>query len=68
MAMNRYLVEPGRKVSLAEHDPDDTEGMRKAAVEEELATLAGKLNKLQEMLYATGKHALLSCCRAWIPR
>ena len=59
MAMNRYLVEPGRKVSLAEYDPDDTEGMRKAAVEEELATLAGKLNKLQELLYATGKYALL---------
>ncbi len=59
MAENRYLVKPGSKVSLAEYDPEDTAGVTKEAAQEELAAHSERLNALQELLYATGKYALL---------
>ena len=56
---NDYLVRPGSKVSLASYDPDDVGGLKKGEARERLGKLKAQLNELQELLYATEKHALL---------
>jgi len=54
-----YRVKPGSKVHLSEWDPEDTRGVDKDEAKAEQAKLDDRLNELQEMLYATGDHALL---------
>jgi PPK2 family polyphosphate:nucleotide phosphotransferase len=59
--MNHYLVKPSQKVKLGDWNPDDQEvrpgGKRKT--EKTLEDLEGKLDELQELLYAESKHRLL---------
>jgi len=55
----QFRVEPGAKVSLADHDPADTGGVTKKQAGEMVAELQGRLNELQELLYATEKYGLL---------
>ncbi|MCA8959254.1 MAG: polyphosphate kinase 2 family protein [Planctomycetes bacterium] len=59
--MDQYWVEPGSKVDLGRWDPRDTSAVpdRKDEGKEELAELNGRLELLQELLYAEGKHKLL---------
>jgi PPK2 family polyphosphate:nucleotide phosphotransferase len=56
----KLSVKPGRKVRLADFDPDDTLGYSKDAGEKKLRdkTLA-RIDELQQLLYAENKHALL---------
>ena len=59
--MKRYRVEPGAKVDLDKVDPRDhalcEDG--KAAGRERTAKLNGRLEELQELMYAEGRHKLL---------
>ena len=64
--MKQHLVEPGRKIKLAERDPQDT-GDFKGGKEDglkEIAKLNEKLQELQEVLYAEGKHKVLVVLQA----
>lgn len=64
--MKHHLVEPGKKIKLAEVDPQDT-GKFKGGKEEglkEIAKLNEKLQELQELLYAEGKHKVLVVLQA----
>lgn len=64
--MQHHLVQPGKKIKLAERDPQDT-GDFKGGKEEGLKTIAKlneKLQELQELLYAEGKHKVLVVLQA----
>jgi PPK2 family polyphosphate:nucleotide phosphotransferase len=59
---NRFRVAPGKKVKLEDIDPgftDNHESHKEAA--EEIERYQKKLRKLQELLYADGRFALLIC-------
>ena len=64
--MKRYLVEPGKKIKLAEQDPDDTSEFKggKEDGKKAVAELNLKLQELQELLYAEGKHKVLVVLQA----
>jgi len=54
------VIKPGRKVHLRKFDPDDTLGWKKGhAMEASLEKALERLDKLQYLLYADHKHALL---------
>jgi PPK2 family polyphosphate:nucleotide phosphotransferase len=59
--MDIYRVKPGSKVDLSQIDPEDQKGFKgdKKAAEKHLLNLSLKLEKLQEMVYAEHKHAVL---------
>ncbi len=59
--MERYRIREGQKVSLDAWDPADTTGFKGKKKDglKELANLRGKLDSLQEMLYAEHAHAVL---------
>ncbi|HNW59023.1 MAG TPA: polyphosphate kinase 2 family protein [bacterium] len=65
-SMERYRVEPGRKLRLKEVNPNEDalfpEG--KSAGKEELLKLNTRLEKLQELLYAEQKHRVLVVLQA----
>ena len=62
---DRLVVEPGRKVKLADYDPDDTEGLKdKEESNERLDQNVARLVELQHLLYAEAKHALLVVLQA----
>ncbi len=55
-----FIVKPGHKVRLKDHDPDYTAGFKhKDAAEEAVAKNVARLAELQYLLYAEGKRALL---------
>src|SRR2546421_4058192 len=57
---DQLIVKPGRRVHLAEWDPDDTLGHSKnAASEDALAQAIARLDELQYVMYADHHHALL---------
>jgi len=64
--MKRYLIEPGTKVSLAEHDPNETGDFNggKKKGQAALKELNGELQILQELLYAENKHKVLVVLQA----
>ncbi|HEX2864174.1 MAG TPA: polyphosphate kinase 2 family protein [Deinococcales bacterium] len=66
--MKKYRVEPGETVKLRDLDPSDngkmTGDVGKAKAELDTAKLCAKLERLQELLYATGTHALLVVLQA----
>lgn len=64
--MKQYLVEPGKKIKLAECDPQDTGDFKggKEAGLKEISKLNEKLQELQELLYAEGKHKVLVVLQA----
>jgi PPK2 family polyphosphate:nucleotide phosphotransferase len=54
------LVKPGTKVSLKDYDPDDTGGFRSAEeADKALEKLLDELNKLEYLLHAENRRALL---------
>ncbi len=56
----RLIVEPGSRVRLSHHDPGDTAGFTdKSDVEKRLAKNVQRLEKLQYLLYAENRRALL---------
>jgi PPK2 family polyphosphate:nucleotide phosphotransferase len=59
--MDSYLVQPGRKLDLAEFDPDDTHLVPagKAEAKAENAAIQKRLANLQELLYAGHQRKLL---------
>lgn len=64
--MKQYLVEPGKKIKLAEWDPGDTgdfEGGKKDGLKS-VQELNEELQALQELLYAEGKHKVLVVLQA----
>lgn len=55
-----FLVKPGRKFRLSDHDPDSDLGVEeKTEAEQRTAHLTGKLDSLQKVLYAEHKRSLL---------
>lgn len=61
----RYVVPPGKKVRLADWDPDDTgEGLRKPAAEAQLARNIERLAQLQYRLYAENRRSVLIVLQA----
>src|SRR5687767_2516059 len=60
-AMKSYRVRPGSRVDLSRHDPSDSSGFKggKAEAREALTGLNDRLEELQELLYAQGKHKVL---------
>ena len=64
--MNAYLVRPGTKVSLEDHDPRDKGELDggKDEAKEELARLNTRLEELQELLYAEGRRRVLIVLQA----
>ena len=59
--MNRYRVEPGSQVDLSRIDAGDTSAFPdgKSETKEVFAKLNGRLEELQEMLWAEGRHKVL---------
>jgi PPK2 family polyphosphate:nucleotide phosphotransferase len=59
--MKRYLVKPGSHLKLSDYDPDETSEFSgdKEAASNKLNELTGKLEVLQELLYAEHKHNVL---------
>jgi len=64
--MDRYRIEPGTRVRLADHDPDDTAGFDgdKRDGKERCEEIVERLDALQELMYAEGKHRLLVVLQA----
>ena len=64
--MDKYRVEPGKKIDLRDYDPDDTSQFPdgKKDGEPRLAELVQKLDMLQEVHYAEHKHKLLIVLQA----
>jgi len=59
--VKRYMVKPGSKVRLEDVDPNDTSGFDgdKKDGEKAIDAILGKLDPLQELLYAEHKHKFL---------
>jgi PPK2 family polyphosphate:nucleotide phosphotransferase len=57
----RYLIKPGQSVDLSEWDPASTPAWKhdKEAAEQRTRQLNAELEKLQELLFAEGKHKVL---------
>jgi PPK2 family polyphosphate:nucleotide phosphotransferase len=64
--MKRYRVSPGTKVDLDQWDPDDTSMFtgKKTDGVRALEPLTARLEQLQELLYAEGKHKVLIVLQA----
>ena len=64
--MKRYLVKPGGKVDLSKWDPNDKGDFTGGKEEglKEIGKLNGKLEELQEILYAEHKHKVLVVLQA----
>lgn len=64
--MKQHLVEPGKKIELAERDPQDTGGFKGGKEEglKAIVKLNEKLQELQELLYAEGRHKVLVVLQA----
>lgn len=66
-ALERYLVKPGSKVDIADHDARDKalfEGDSKVDYEPQLLELQDQLQESQKMLYAQNKHRILVVMQA----
>ncbi len=66
MDTDLYRIEPGSKLSLADHDPDDKALFAgdKDAGKEAAKELNKRLEELQELLYAEGRHKVLIVLQA----
>jgi PPK2 family polyphosphate:nucleotide phosphotransferase len=64
--MDRYRVAPGTTVRLADHDPRDTAAfdLGKGAGKQRLREVNGRLEALQELMYAEGKRRVLVVLQA----
>ena len=60
-----YLVRPGKKIKLSDFSTDDTDNFKdKSAARQAKKENLNKLSKLQDLLYAQGKHAVLIVLQA----
>jgi PPK2 family polyphosphate:nucleotide phosphotransferase len=57
--MDRHQIAPGTVVRLTDHDPAATGDSDKKVAEKQSETLRRRLESLQELMYAEGKHRLL---------
>ena len=66
MNFDRYRIKPGTKVKLARRKPDDARGLleNKKTVKQTFEALDARLDELQEIMYAQGKHKLLVVLQA----
>ena len=66
MVMDRYRVKPGEKVRLDRIDPDETSAWEgdKSEAKARVEALNARLEELQELLYAEGKHKVLIVLQA----
>jgi PPK2 family polyphosphate:nucleotide phosphotransferase len=64
MNSKKLMVKPGKKLKLADHDPDDSHGFTKEMADRQLQKHQSKLDQLQELLYAGKQHALLIVLQA----
>jgi len=64
MNSKKLMVKPGKKLRLADHDPDDSHGFTKELADRQLIKHRAKLDQLQELLYAGRQHALLIVLQA----
>jgi PPK2 family polyphosphate:nucleotide phosphotransferase len=66
MDTERYRVKPGHKVDLRQWPPDDLSGWPggKDGAEDMIKDLTARLEALQELLYAEGKHKVLIVLQA----
>lgn len=66
MRLSGYRVKQGAKVDLGRWDPDDTRivGRKNGEARERLAAMNERLEALQELLYAEGRHRLLVVLQA----
>ena len=64
MNSKKLMVKPGKKLNLADHDPDDSHGFTKDMADRQLVKYRAKLDQLQELLYAGHQHALLIVLQA----
>jgi PPK2 family polyphosphate:nucleotide phosphotransferase len=62
--MDRYRIPPDTPVSLSRFDPADTGGHQEGHAEDLLKGLNRRLEYLQELLYAEGKHQVLVVLQA----
>lgn len=67
--MKQYRVKEGSRLKLSKHDPDDTSGFKngkgtKADALAEMQKLNARLEQLQELLFAEGKHKVLIVLQA----
>lgn len=62
--MNRYRIAPDTPVSLARFDPADTGGLEEDDAEDRLEDLNHRLEGLQELLHAEGRHKVLVVLQA----
>jgi len=62
--MDRYRIEPGVVVRLDDWDPRDTGTFDKDTAKARMKQLNTRLEELQELLYAQGKHKLLVVLQA----
>jgi len=62
--VDTYRVTPGTTLRLADIDPGDTTGIDKATGKAETRDLNRRLEALQELLYAEGKHKVLIVLQA----
>ena len=56
---DRFRISPDREVTLADHDPTETDGLDKGTAKTRLDAGIAALGDLQERLYARGRWALL---------
>lgn len=64
-AVSSYRVRPGMPISLADIDPDESEGFgSKSGVRDELMALRETISDLQARLYAEGRRSLLVVLQA----
>lgn len=61
---DRFIVKPGSKPNLKDHDPDDTAGFSKKEALRVLEENIEELKKLQHLLYAENKRAVLVILQA----
>jgi len=62
--MDRHRIPPDTAVDLAAFDPGETGGLKEKEAEARVASLNGRLESLQELLYAEGKHKVLVVLQA----
>jgi len=64
MNSKKLMVKPGKKLKLADRDPDDSHGFTKEQADRQLIKHQAKLDQLQDLLYAGKQHALLIVLQA----
>ena len=62
--MRDFVVTPGKRFRLADHDPADTPGMNKKEGEQRLEAARERLHELQEKLFAQNEWAVLAIFQA----